>query len=550
MSRALPPGRTWFLLPIVIFLCGLDSSKHDDQPKLVWDLMRHEGGLTSVHRYLVEEKTFFGPERQGDKRSLDAEKDEGEAFATVSAYVPGALPLYRSNSDQRISYVASWVRPSDGEPMGFVFARPSAGLSPLRAICSGEASDCTLELGSVDRPSDDVIGYVFASARPARIGAYYFGMFSPQAWQRGTGRVAQGIMKFYGKNPDDQYWWVGVRDLYEGRLPDALKAEFPIAATFFQRDWSHLKPQIGWYDQSDPRTLERHIAQATSNGVSFFNFYWYWNAELDEEGLSDGLTSFLNARNGSEMDFMLSVCQHGWHLSIPAERYEQIAALLVRKYISKANYLRDGAGRRILQLCDANGIRSDGASHGSEIDLAGVERFVSSVRAEAKKTLGEQMNILVRMDAKYAKDLRRSGIFDGGTCIAPVLDRRDLSRNYALQPEWFTSVAQGWSFMPCFNERMDERPRLGIMKRPSEIFYFDQAADPKSFAAGLQALKSWMDRRRSDDMSRFLTIYAWNEWHEGGAIEPSERDGTALVREISRIFNTPTLSAAQQAGAK
>ncbi|WP_442756478.1 glycoside hydrolase family 99-like domain-containing protein [Methylocystis sp. JAN1] len=549
MSRGLLARRIAVYAPILIFLCGSASAEDADQSKLVWDLMRHETSLTSIYRYQADGNTFFGQRPQGDQNL--SRSPIGEAFAVISEPVAGALPLYRFTIDKRLSYVASWLQPPTGSKLlGFIFARPSPGLLPLKLVCSTQATNCTLATGSPDSAAGDAIGYVFPRARPFRIGAYYFGMFSPEAWGRGKGRIAERIAKFYGKGGDDPYWWAGVRDFYEGRLPEALESEYPAAADFFHKDWSRLKPEIGWYNQRDPRTLERHIEQATSNGVSFFNFYWYWDADLGDEALNDGLNSFLEARNGSDMDFMLSICEHGWRLSIPAEQYDRVAGLLVRKYLSKPNYLHDGVGRPILQLCDANGIRSGDSDHGSKIDIAAAEKFVASIRSEAKTALDEEVDILVRMDSKDAGELRKSAIFDGGSCVAPVLDRRDLAANYAMHPGWFAKVAQGWPFMPCFNERMDERPRVGIMKPPEEIFFFEQAADPGTFAVGLRAVKTWMDQRKSEDLSRFLAIYAWNEWHEGGVLEPTKKDGAALIREIPQVFQTPTLSPRRESDGK
>ena len=51
---------------------------------------------------------------------------------------------------------------------------------------------------------------------------------------------------------------------------------------FWQADWSHLEPAIGYYDKSQVSTVERHIQQARENGLSYFSFYWPRLASLDD----------------------------------------------------------------------------------------------------------------------------------------------------------------------------------------------------------------------------------------------------------------------------
>ena len=36
---------------------------------------------------------------------------------------------------------------------------------------------------------------------------------------------------------------------------------------------------------------------------------------------------------------------------------------------------------------------------------------------------------------------------------------------------------------------------------------------------------------------RYLTIYAWNEWNEGGIIEPNVSDGSAYLAAVAEVFS-------------
>jgi hypothetical protein len=95
------------------------------------------------------------------------------------------------------------------------------------------------------------------------------------------------------------------------------------------------------------------------------------------------------------------------------------------------------------------------------------------------------------------------------------------------------------AYLPCITEHFDERPRAGILKPPAQILFDGGEPSPSAFKAELSEAKGWMDERPADELSRFVTLYAWNEWHEGGILEPNFRDGAALIAQIPDVFKTP-----------
>ena len=57
-----------------------------------------------------------------------------------------------------------------------------------------------------------------------------------------------------------------------------------------------------------------------------------------------------------------------------------------------------------------------------------------------------------------------------------------------------------------------------------------------NFELSLREARRWVDDQ-SDELSHILTVYAWNEWHEGGIIEPSEAEGDARLAAVQAAFD-------------
>jgi hypothetical protein len=74
--------------------------------------------------------------------------------------------------------------------------------------------------------------------------------------------------------------------------------------------------------------------------------------------------------------------------------------------------------------------------------------------------------------------------------------------------------------------------------KPSGPYYYLSDHSLANFILGLQNVKTWMDGQ-NDELSHILTIYAWNEWHEGGIVEPNVRDGAMYLNAISDTFELP-----------
>jgi hypothetical protein len=100
----------------------------------------------------------------------------------------------------------------------------------------------------------------------------------------------------------------------------------------------------------------------------------------------------------------------------------------------------------------------------------------------------------------------------------------------------FVEEKPGKVLMPCFMQNLDDRPRIGVMGRARSDHFTDHSST--NFALGLQDVKTWIDAQ-DDELSHFVTLYAWNEWHEGGRIEPNACEGALYLNLISDVFQLP-----------
>ncbi len=368
--------------------------------------------------------------------------------------------------------------------------------------------------------TDGPMGYVWPTYH--RTGAIYFATFNPG----GNQAMMAGTYAIYGRTND---WWGGLRD-FAGVGVQRNAWHWP------GEDFSDLQPSIGYYDDSQPETLRKHIAQASGAGLRFFSFYWYWNpANGGSENYVQGLKAFLQASNRANMDFSVTPCIHPWmdgnvSLRIPPEQIVKAANLIVDSYLTQPNYLRANDGRPIIGVCDARGL---GNGSEQQIDTAATRQFTEAIRSRARAVLGEE--VLIAFNGVPPPN---TGL-DGSQCLGQFDPSRSYQTYVSNQRSYFQSLPG--VLMRCATSGFDERPRIGIGigdpgSSPAALqqaFRWYADADLPKFKQLLANVRADIDQStRPSTMDNFVLLYAWNEWHEGGYIEPNMRDGCAYLDAV------------------
>jgi hypothetical protein len=104
--------------------------------------------------------------------------------------------------------------------------------------------------------------------------------------------------------------------------------------------------------------------------------------------------------------------------------------------------------------------------------------------------------------------------------------------------EYFSAFDAIKPTMRCAMSGFDERPRTGLYfpaGQPSQARYFKD--DTKAqFPAAMESTRRDMEGEPATVVDNDLTVYAWNEWAEGGHIEPNVRDHSYYLEALQKTF--------------
>jgi hypothetical protein len=440
---------------------------------------------------------------------------------------PGSQPLYRLHPDGRAAYL---VTPSKAEVnsllatgdwtldgiIGYAARKQQKGTVALLRYSNATEWRLALappygqDLTQQGYTLDGTVGYVYPLS--IRAGAIYFGN-----WDKYTNpEIIQAGYKFFHRTYPD--WWAGVRD-YSGDDPSVPQTAY--AKKWPHTDFSYLEPSIGFYNDAQTSTLEKQITQATGAGLDYFAFYWYWNGTKDQEIYDTALHTFLKADNAAEMDFSLQVCAANYDptIAIPASQFGAATTTMVNNYLTQPNYLRANNGQPIVWLCDTRGLGSG--------DTADVTSFVQMLRTKVAAALGVQPLILVNQDLGIApSSIDADGDYSAAEYAATL---KDSYQDYVSGQRAYYAAAPE-VYVRGIMSRFDERPRYpwaipqlsNVLWEPDWSFnLYTQAVD--------NTLADIQQSTRISPVDNFVLVYAWNEWDEGGIIEPDHKWGCRFL---------------------
>lgn len=308
-------------------------------------------------------------------------------------------------------------------------------------------------------------------------------------------------------------------------------------------------PLWGYQDEADPKVMATKIDAAAEHGVDAFLFDWYWHNSKDwkgpmlERALNEG---YLKAPNRARVKFALMWANHdlgkGSPGAINRSVFDTMTDHIVKDYFAQDSYWTvdgrsyfsiyqlktfiDGLGglQQAKEALDA--LRAKTVAAGRKgIYLNVMDWQIPPNAGEVLKTLGvDSVTSYVWVHMIKLKDFPKT---DYTWAANEYFSLWDAHKNDYGVP-YFPNVTTGWDPTP----RVPAAEKYDGKKYPNTPVLWDNS--PQRFRAALEQA-----RQRAAQLpagQRVVTIYAWNEWTEGGFLEPDTVNKTASLEAIASVF--------------
>ena len=307
-----------------------------------------------------------------------------------------------------------------------------------------------------------------------------------------------------------------------------------------------ITPAWGEFDESDPTWAAREIDLAADHGITGFLFDWYWDAQgpFLQHALERG---FLRAANRSRLKFALMWANH-WPAT--ATDFEELTNHAIEHCFNEPNYFMvDGAPYFSIYEMDS---LIEGLG-GLEAARAALESFRRRAQAAGFPD--------VHLNAVAWGLVAHNGGFDDPNHVIETLGissidsyvwahhcniehcafpqesyERVATRNFEVWDElsrrlsvpFHPQVTKGWDPSP----RTDQNVPYLRGEYPWTTTF--EGNTPAAFEVALRRAKGFL--QPLPEAHKIVTIYAWNEWSEGGYLLPDTVEGTAHLEAIRNVF--------------
>jgi hypothetical protein len=303
---------------------------------------------------------------------------------------------------------------------------------------------------------------------------------------------------------------------------------FPVMLDWDRHDWGvrrvdYLEPLLGYYDESLPQVADWHIYWAVTHGIRFFVFDWYWNQGMDF--LNDALEKgFLQSRFKDEMKFCINWCSEGHctqfkmdDLSTPSML--KFMKVLCERYFIHDNYLKVDGKPVVFLHTPTKLINTQGSWEGCKKVL---EKMRSLAHSYGHRGV---YFVAVMSNTPYLLDFQKGG-FDATAPYAYGF--RDVNKT---EDEHGLLMLSYEATIPrheeCFSTAQEEAHARGLDYIPAAWVGWDYnprtpqhyVRTPDNTPAAFRHMIEMLPEYVEPD-HKLALIESWNEWGEGGEIEP------------------------------
>jgi hypothetical protein len=319
-----------------------------------------------------------------------------------------------------------------------------------------------------------------------------------------------------------------------------------------QPDWRlqfpERVPTLGEYNEQ--ATMDSEIIAASNHGVDFFAIHYYYprpgtNETKHAPYLNRGLEHFIASPEAHRMRFCIEYCNPLRFSAQTDEQWVECVSTWVEA-MKHPSYLRVD-GRLVFRVHEVSSFIK---ANQQDLDLC--SKRLDTFRAAVRDAGLGDMIIGVGLSGhtkKLGKKWPPASIFDftGNYMCVPEAEERAENYPYA------TLAAQARRTM---QERIDEplpwMPYLAAGWNPRPWTYpnaaphyqrFFNFPTREEFTAELSEMKKSLAEhptlglpKKDGSTQKAFTIYAWNEFGEGGIVAPTKGSGTMMLEAIKDVF--------------
>lgn len=318
----------------------------------------------------------------------------------------------------------------------------------------------------------------------------------------------------------------------------------------------HQQPKYpiwGYLDDSKAETVQRQIDTAADYGIDAFIFDWSYKS------FDPPFDRFSEAPNRNRLKFAFMMCGH----PKTADECLEMFDFIIENYFKQPNYWRMSDGSCYFSVYEigkwANQLggiaplkeligqfRQKCAAQGLTLHFVAVEWGLQKLCCQDLDPLELVKEVGVDALASYVWAHNTVPAWPCGDYSAWAEDAyeamRGIEQKYPVP--YHTNVTMGWDPSPrCPEDRYydDGGPLMyhtlwgefQILHQP----YFSAIVKnntPAEFRRALLAAKRHLID--TDPKDKIVTLYAWNEWTEGGYLEPEKKYGYGYLEAIQSVF--------------
>jgi hypothetical protein len=325
-------------------------------------------------------------------------------------------------------------------------------------------------------------------------------------------------------------WWKPLPNKWHDQRGEDWRLRFP-----------ERVPSLGEYN--DQETMNREIKAAAGAGVDFFSILWYYNPPGHERepnvALTErGLTNFMASPEAKRLRFMIEFCNHP-PFEVPTDADWDRCIQTWLKALRHPSYLRVG-GRLVFKVHGGDYFLQQNGG-----DTARARARLDSLRQAVRQAgLGEMLiGGGVGAGERIGPAHPLAKVFDFTATYMDVPNLKQTAEDYPYAtlaksareaPQihatdalpYVPYLAAGWCPRPWNDPR-------ACFKFPTRAEWEAELRDMKSSLASATNLGLPLP---GGERQGVFTIYAWNEFGEGGIVAPTRGEQSMKLDAIHAVF--------------